>query len=149
MKGLLLLFLLLPPQRQFPNFPSHDTTNFTTPFDPVLLDARQHLNGYFTNPPHDCPPPCFSQTPKALAPAHLPSSLTDTPQTETMFCDNCLLLFPLRSGALAWNIIICVRPLPPLALTISANTHPATQLYSAVGGYLLVTYGQYWSVFLG
>jgi hypothetical protein len=41
-----------------------------------------------------------------------------------MWCDGCCLLFPLRVGALVWNAIIL--------------------LYSAVGGYLLVTYGGFW-----
>jgi len=40
-----------------------------------------------------------------------------------MWCDNCLLLFPLRAGAIAWGVVIL--------------------LYSAAGGILLVHWGQY------
>ena len=28
-----------------------------------------------------------------------------------MWCDNCLLLFPLRGGAIAWNIVILLYSL--------------------------------------
>ncbi|KAH8120005.1 hypothetical protein DFH11DRAFT_25614 [Phellopilus nigrolimitatus] len=40
-----------------------------------------------------------------------------------MWCDNCLLLLPLRHGAIAWAVII--------------------SLYSIAGGVFLLTYGQY------
>jgi len=40
-----------------------------------------------------------------------------------MWCDNCLLLLPLRAGAMAWAVIIF--------------------LYSAVGGVVLLKWGQY------
>lgn len=41
-----------------------------------------------------------------------------------MWCDNCLLLFPLRAGGMAWAVVIF--------------------LYSAIGGALLFEYGQFW-----
>jgi len=40
-----------------------------------------------------------------------------------MWCDNCLLLLPLRAGAIAWAVII--------------------SLYSVVGGIVLFKYGQF------
>jgi hypothetical protein len=40
-----------------------------------------------------------------------------------MWCDNCLLLLPLRAGAMAWGVIIFI--------------------YSIVGGIFLMKYGQY------
>jgi len=41
-----------------------------------------------------------------------------------MWCDNCLLLLPLRAGAIAWAALIF--------------------LYSIAGGVFLLMYGQYW-----
>jgi hypothetical protein len=40
-----------------------------------------------------------------------------------MWCDNCLLLFPLRAGAIAWAVVIAA--------------------YSLAGGLFLLMYGQY------
>jgi hypothetical protein len=40
-----------------------------------------------------------------------------------MWCDNCLLLLPLRAGAMAWGVIIT--------------------LYSVAGSVFLFMYGQY------
>jgi len=40
-----------------------------------------------------------------------------------MWCDNCLLVFPLRAGAIAWNCVIV--------------------LYSILGGFFLLWYGEY------
>lgn len=41
-----------------------------------------------------------------------------------MWCDNCLLLLPLRAGAIAWNVVIA--------------------LYSIPGSIILFKYGQFW-----
>jgi len=41
-----------------------------------------------------------------------------------MWCDNCLLLLPLRAGAIAWNVIIAA--------------------YSIAGSIVLFKYGQFW-----
>jgi len=41
-----------------------------------------------------------------------------------MWCDNCLLLLPLRAGAIAWNVIIT--------------------LYSVAGSIVLFKYGMFW-----
>lgn len=40
-----------------------------------------------------------------------------------MWCDNCLLVFPLKHGAIAWNVFIA--------------------LYSLAGSIFLFRYGQY------
>jgi len=44
-----------------------------------------------------------------------------------MWCDNCLLVFPLRVGAIAWGVVIFT--------------------YSLTGGILLLRFGQYWFFF--
>jgi len=41
-----------------------------------------------------------------------------------MWCDNCLLLLPLRAGAIAWNVVITI--------------------YSVIGSIILFKYGQFW-----
>ncbi|VDB86924.1 unnamed protein product [Peniophora sp. CBMAI 1063] len=44
-----------------------------------------------------------------------------------MWCDNCLLVLPLRAGAIAWNVIIAA--------------------YSIAGSIILFLYGSYWFFF--
>jgi len=55
-----------------------------------------------------------------------------------MWCDNCLLLLPLRAGAMAWGVFIAVYSLAGgLFLLIDGNyfffTYPEWQIYGGIG----------------
>ncbi|KAG8804276.1 hypothetical protein FRC16_010605 [Serendipita sp. 398] len=65
--------------------------------------------------------PCFSTS--LVLGANLPSSSVAHPNSTIMWCDNCLLVLPLRAGAIAWAVVIAA--------------------YSLAGGLFLLMSGQY------
>lgn len=55
-----------------------------------------------------------------------------------MWCDNCLLVFPLRAGAIAWNVVIALYSLGGALFLLMYGqyvffTYPEWQIYGGVG----------------